>query len=50
MTAFLGEIESIIHINFAKQSQSVKKNAGQVSCIKIDVSSIYKEIMEKNRI
>jgi hypothetical protein len=35
---------------FAKQSQSVKRNAGQVLDINVYVSSIYRWIMKKNRI
>jgi hypothetical protein len=44
------KFESIIQLFFAKRTQSVKRNAGQVSCIKVDISSTYQENMKQNRI
>jgi hypothetical protein len=41
------KLKSMIHLNYAKQTQSVKKNAGQVSYIKIDITSTYQWIMKK---
>jgi hypothetical protein len=38
--------ERMICANYAKQSQSVKRNAGQVSHVKIEISSTYQLIME----
>jgi hypothetical protein len=44
------EIENIIRANYAKRTQSVKRNAGQVLDINVYVSSVYRWIMKKNRI